>query len=779
MLAKLKLYKNKQMKRFITIFIAILFCLTTISFAQVVDFKGVSMDRLIEITKAEDELRYDKTLEELMKHPNPFVRKRTALAAGRIGDEDAILMLEKLLSKDTDDIRQMAAFAIGELESIKSADSVLVVLKNFKDAETVRAKAIEAAGKIVAANAKEAKSKMLRKAILASLEFEASRRSSPSESVILHGITAVLRARPENADVTIAKFLGYSNWRVRSDSLNTLARLRAKNVKEKAKELLVKDKNAIVRANAARVLGGSGDKALVDLILNSALTDKDSRVRVNAIRALSRLKEAKVADKLLMRSEQLFAEYKKSTYTNPIEENELLTLASTLGNLLKSSGNARAIKFLEEFRNAEKHTAPEIEIALVRVSPKAFSMVVGTKETLQKDWRAVNSIMQGYREFASFDLKDFSKDLLEVEIPLEGVKTISDNATPAVKSLIDNVLSGKEEADKSFPSILNTYSKLEPNDLAKVLQDSLKLNDVIIRSTAANLLGDVKPGSAEDSRAIYRNLSNALFEARGDKLNDAALSILGALEKHYKNRSSQTVKFPYMTPFISAMESPDYLIRRRAAEIYKGFNIPKPDPMTVGDPSFKPFEIPKDIEIVKFEGTRKDGAKSRVERADYKRALSRKNGEWGAVLETDKGEIRINFFPEDAPLTVDNFIRLAHSGYFNGLAIHRVVPNFVMQDGDPRGDGSGGPGWQIRCEINQIQYERGMVGMALSGKDTGGSQWFITHSPQPHLDGGYTIFGKVNETDMNIVDNLARGDKIIKVSIIAAAPKAMMRKAED
>lgn len=131
-----------------------------------------------------------------------------------------------------------------------------------------------------------------------------------------------------------------------------------------------------------------------------------------------------------------------------------------------------------------------------------------------------------------------------------------------------------------------------------------------------------------------------------------------------------------------------------------------------------------------------------------------------------KGEFTIEFAPEDAPLTVDNFIKLARSNYFNGLAVHRVVPNFVMQDGDPRGDGNGGPGWEIRCEINMLPYERGAVGMALSGKDTGGSQWFVTHSPQPHLDGGYTVFGKVNESDMKIVDSIVRGDKILSVKLL-------------
>jgi cyclophilin family peptidyl-prolyl cis-trans isomerase len=116
-------------------------------------------------------------------------------------------------------------------------------------------------------------------------------------------------------------------------------------------------------------------------------------------------------------------------------------------------------------------------------------------------------------------------------------------------------------------------------------------------------------------------------------------------------------------------------------------------------------------------------------------------------------------------MTVDNFIHLAKSGFYNGLAFVRVVPNFVVQAGDPRGDQNGGPGYQIRDEINLRRYETGTVGMALSGKDTGGSQFFITHSPQPHLDGGYTIFGRVIE-GMDAVNRIARGDKIERVEII-------------
>ena len=124
----------------------------------------------------------------------------------------------------------------------------------------------------------------------------------------------------------------------------------------------------------------------------------------------------------------------------------------------------------------------------------------------------------------------------------------------------------------------------------------------------------------------------------------------------------------------------------------------------------------------------------------------------------------MELLPEAAPLTVDNFVQLAQRGYFRNIAFHRVVPNFVIQGGDPRGDGNGGPGYAIRCEINEELYDRAAVGMALSGKDTGGSQWFVTHAPQPHLDGGYTIFGRV-VTGMDVVDRIVRGDVIQSIVI--------------
>jgi cyclophilin family peptidyl-prolyl cis-trans isomerase/HEAT repeat protein len=135
-----------------------------------------------------------------------------------------------------------------------------------------------------------------------------------------------------------------------------------------------------------------------------------------------------------------------------------------------------------------------------------------------------------------------------------------------------------------------------------------------------------------------------------------------------------------------------------------------------------------------------------------------------AYVQTPRGEIRIELAVLDAPRTVANFVALAGRGFFDGIAWHRIVPDFVAQVGDPRGDGEGGPGYTIRDELNQRPYVRGTVGMALDWRDTGGSQFFITHSPQPHLDARYTVFGHV-VAGMDVVDRLEPWDRITSVRV--------------
>jgi cyclophilin family peptidyl-prolyl cis-trans isomerase len=133
-------------------------------------------------------------------------------------------------------------------------------------------------------------------------------------------------------------------------------------------------------------------------------------------------------------------------------------------------------------------------------------------------------------------------------------------------------------------------------------------------------------------------------------------------------------------------------------------------------------------------------------------------------LDTDRGTIQIELAVLDAPLTVENFVALARGRFFNGLGVHRVVPNFVIQAGDPRGDGEGGPDYTIRDELNERPFVRGTVGMALDWADTGGSQFFITLSPQPQLDARYTAFGRVI-AGMEVVDAIQPRDVIRAVRV--------------
>lgn len=135
-----------------------------------------------------------------------------------------------------------------------------------------------------------------------------------------------------------------------------------------------------------------------------------------------------------------------------------------------------------------------------------------------------------------------------------------------------------------------------------------------------------------------------------------------------------------------------------------------------------------------------------------------------AEIETNKGTITISFYPEAAPFTVLNYIGLSEKGYYNGVKFHRVIPNFVIQTGDPKGNGYGGPGYSIRSEFSMLGYDEGFVGMASSGKDTEGSQFFITHSPQPHLNGRYTIFAKV-VSGMDVVNSITQNDFIISIKL--------------
>jgi cyclophilin family peptidyl-prolyl cis-trans isomerase/HEAT repeat protein len=254
--------------------------------------------------------------------------------------------------------------------------------------------------------------------------------------------------------------------------------------------------------------------------------------------------------------------------------------------------------------------------------------------------------------------------------------------------------------------------------------------DAVVRTIAADRLG-----AAANPADIGRLVAGYRLALR-DSIPDARVAIVGALghiaERGFSERIAVEDKFLAAFPTCA-----DYLVRRAAAERF-------PEAARRWGP-VTPVVTGRGLE-------------------DY-RDIARRfvapgaHGSQTIVIDSDRGRITIDLFAQDAPITVNAFLQLVDQRIFDGGLWHRVVPNFVIQDGDPRGDGWGGPGFALRDEINRNRYDRGTVGMALSGPDTGGSQFFITHSPQPHLDGTYTVIGRVI-SGMDVVDQITQDDRI-------------------
>ena len=682
------------------------------------------------IIRHEDERRWDDELNALVTSGDPKVRARAVLAAGRIGDNKAVAALADALLMDQDNaVRDMAAFALGEIEAPGGA---YALLKAVQDPDKpARARAIEALGKVTAAMnaAKPANTPdddrldQCKAALVGALRFELQRKPSRDRLSVLLGLTAILRTRPDGVGSLVTKFLDDADPSIIATALNTMARLRLKDGNERVLQLL-KHNDPIVRANAARVIGAAEHKEAFDALLDRALHDNDLRVRVSAIRSLGSLKDVRAATLLLSRGKALSTAAKAPKLERPSELNEILEIVTVLGNLLKNSKSDDAMNWLRDIRAMVDAKAPEVEVAMARINPELY-----VTEEAKFGVGSPASVAQGLREIATIKKTQPEVNKAAQFVPswLHDILTCSfqpEGDWQRVKSKADRKCLLTPLTTSPF---LQAYAAYQPGDLRTVLVERLKDSDVVVRSTAAELLGE-QPASESNTRELIDALPRALADKDSD---DAAMAILGALAKQKNATANDAIK--------TALNSSNHLIRRRAVTLLKTNGV--------GDFSAR-------IGTVQTRNTA----------LDYRRAMSRIGRQVTATVVTTRGSFTIQFLPEDAPLTVDNFVQLAKRGYFNGQTIPRVVPNFVIQAGDPRGDQNGGPGYQIRCEINEVMFERAAVGMALSGKDTGGSQWFVTHSPQQHLDGGYTVFGNVIR-GMNVVDNIVRGDVIRRVIV--------------
>jgi cyclophilin family peptidyl-prolyl cis-trans isomerase/HEAT repeat protein len=284
-----------------------------------------------------------------------------------------------------------------------------------------------------------------------------------------------------------------------------------------------------------------------------------------------------------------------------------------------------------------------------------------------------------------------------------------------------------DEDQRVVPAVLEALVAAKAEGVESILLERLKADDPAVRMAAARGLARI--GAAQAVPALIA----AYDDARQDPTYIARTAILEALVALDESAARPVLE--------RALEDADWAVRVRAAQL-----IEKVAPGVETAARIRPAP-PVPIPAINALEELVNPAVSPV-----------------AYVETDKGVFQIELAVLDAPRTVANFIDLARRNFFGGTLFHRVVPNFVVQGGDPRGDGHGGPGYAIRDEINQRPYLRGTVGMALDWADTGGSQFFVTHSPQPHLDARYTVFGRVVD-GMEVVDSLQQGDRIHAVRV--------------
>jgi HEAT repeat protein/cyclophilin family peptidyl-prolyl cis-trans isomerase len=276
-------------------------------------------------------------------------------------------------------------------------------------------------------------------------------------------------------------------------------------------------------------------------------------------------------------------------------------------------------------------------------------------------------------------------------------------------------------------AVLTSLVKLNAPGIGDILLDHLKSEDPIVRAAAASGIGELRlPAGAQALPAAYQfALRDATYVARAATLE--AFSRYGISV----SRSLLDV----------ALGDKDWAVRVRAAALLR-----QGEPQADADAKIRP-------------------APTRLAPGAYRSpTLTNPQVSTQAFIDTDRGTVQIELAVLDAPLMVDNFVTLVKRGFYNGLTFHRVVPDFVVQGGDPRGDGEGGPGYTVRDEINERPYLRGTVGIALDWQDTGGSQFFITHSPQPHLDAKYTVIGRVIN-GMDVVDRIQQNDVIRRIRV--------------
>ena len=633
----------------------------------------------------------------LVEDSSAAIRRRSALAIGRVRLADGVPALVIALSDQHLNVREIAAFGLGLIGDPAAAEPLVEALRDVSP--VVQGRAAQALGLLGATGTVDAIAAMVAMHVTEAYDVDPEELGyplTPRVEAFRSGLFAL--AALGSYDALAATILTDEGdpvlwWWPVADALGQVDDPRAVG----PLRTLAGVQGSIGVAIAARGLGALGDSSALPVLVELLDTRRrDERVVITAVRALAELGDDKAAPAL-----------RRLLQTPDLAPPLLLELVEALAAVGTQGSTDVMIELL-------LHPWPPLRGAalrgLARLDPDLFVLA-----------------LSGLQPDSQWQVRADLASALAVVDPDVGAFRLT--------------LMLEDEDRRVIPAVLRSLVTVRAPNAVDVLLARLFDIDVVVRKTAATLLGEL-----EERRAVEA-LATAYRDAAGDPSYLARAAVVDALARIGGTRALETLR--------AAVEDPDWAVRVRAAH-HLATRDPSSDAGTTIRPAPLrfPFEAYRSLDLVT------PSVSPHV------------------FIDTDRGTIQIELAVNEAPLTADNFMRLARSGFYNGLLVHRVVPNYVVQTGDPRSDSEGGPGYTIRDELSPLPFLRGTVGMALDWADTGGSQFFITRSPQPRLDARYTVFGTVI-AGMEVVDQLQRGDVIRLVRVWDGTTPPALRSAAN
>jgi cyclophilin family peptidyl-prolyl cis-trans isomerase/HEAT repeat protein len=665
--------------------------------------------------KIEDILRvqdsrtpHDARLIALLGDRDPLVRERAILAFGSLQDSTRLDQMAGLLFDPALSVQNAAAFAIGQTAAGLSRESRKKIQEDLIWNRLSATAAVEA---LIQEMGKFGTEEALRQIPL---------RYATTDPPIYPRALSLSLARFAIRGVVAEEGVKFLLQRCRPADLaiwetvyalqkigdHPLIRQDLPNIL-----LLRMHREPLVRMNLAILLGQlHDDRAGLDPLIRMAEFDADWRVRVNALRALSSFNAAAAPS--------ILTTFRRSAY----DGNPLIAAAAF------SAAGSTKISLRDSTQESRELLATMVEVA--RNRNRGYHMQVQGEAAL-----ALSKLLRGN---ALGDVTGSSSDdpFLAGQLMRAAGAT---GSSAALGILTQGVVGADPLIQCGALDGLQTLVRLNAADSALVgtayglTLHALSSSDVAVVSTAAGLLRDEHLKRLSSVEPLCRKLADLRVPDDIEAMQEIART-LGDLKDPGATASLQEL-----------LNQPDRSVAREAASAlgaitgrdYTSRIVQRSEPLYT-DYDFSFLESLPPTPVV--------------------------------TIETTRGMIRIELDPHAAPFTVMSFLKLiTQRGFYRGRTFHRVVPNFVIQGGDPRGDGWGGPGYSIRSEFTSRQFETGTVGIASAGKDTEGSQFFITHSPQPHLDGRYTVFARVI-SGQDVVDRILIGDRIVDISLDAPAP---------